>query len=1200
MAVVRRTHHDDRVPAEDLVGRERELSQLRSSLENSWAGRGELILVAGEAGIGKTRLAEELESDALARGACVLWGRGWEEGGAPAYWPWVQIIGSYVRCHTPAAIEEDLTHVCERIARIVPEIREWLPTLPQEIPHARRTVDEADHERFRLFDAVVTFFRRATSVESLTLIFDDLHSADASTLLLLDFLVRQVRETRLFVLGTYRDEEVRTSPRVHQLLESIARRGLRLRLEGWSTHEVARYVQLLSQDTPSESLVTKIRLATEGNPLLVKEVVELFISDGRVDPQIASPYAKIPIPARPGEAIRLRLYSLSDGLRDVLDVAAVFGRHIRLSELTSLCSIPRKSMIEMLDEAVAAGLLLETSPGAYRFSHGLVREVLYEDLGPSKRMRLHRQIGEVLEEMHRSELEPYVVELAHHFVSAAPGGELAKGLEYAERAGQRAMRLLAYDEAAAHFQAAVDLVQMGGAEEHRLCDLLLGLGECLRRAGDMAGSRRTFERAAATARRLESGEALALAALGCAEVVHAPLGTDVTAVELLEEALGVLGEPDSPLRARLLARLASLLYWSDPRERRTSLGREAIALARRLADPETLAFVLREWHRAQWAPDNVAERLDAATELVKVAEAAGDVEMALGGRIWRVADLIELGDLRAADSEIDAFSRSAQELRHPYYSWAVPMWRATHSLLAGRLEEAERLAQEAFTLGRRAHPEAFDAFGVQLTLLRREQGRLDEIEPFIRSFADRTPDAPTMRAGLANMYAQLERLEDTRREFEHLASNNFTDLPADMNWLICLALATEACAILGDAPRAALLHEMLLPYASRVVVVGWGIACYGAVAHYLGLLASTMRRWKDAATHFEVALQMHSAMGAKAFVARTQRAYGEMLWAQGRRTKGLELLAQGARTYRDLGMTYLAGRASARLKELRGQGRVATGSRAPTTRARAARTAATRRPPGSRGELVRGRYELIDVVAKGGQGVVIRARDRVHDRPVALKVRRARSAAARESVLREARVLFEARPHPHLPLLREDFFDSGRYYLVMDWVEGTTLEELLQRDAGHGLSLDVILPYLEHVAVALDHLHAHRPPIVHKDVKPANIVITTEGLAVLVDFGLAHRTDRIKDRGSGTVGYRAPELAGGADPTPQADVFGLAATIFASLTGSPPAPGESRRWRELARRLPSHGEAMLRRSLTVDPSRRPLHASELVASLAAP
>lgn len=249
-------------------------------------------------------------------------------------------------------------------------------------------------------------------------------------------------------------------------------------------------------------------------------------------------------------------------------------------------------------------------------------------------------------------------------------------------------------------------------------------------------------------------------------------------------------------------------------------------------------------------------------------------------------------------------------------------------------------------------------------------------------------------------------------------------------------------------------------------------------------------------------------------------------------------------------------------------------------------------------KLIRGRYEPLEVVGRGGQGEVLRALDRRHDRQVALKIRAVRSDGEREQLLQEARILLSLRPHPGLPLVRQDFFVGRRHFLVMDWVEGTTLARLLDERGDPGLPFSSVLGCLAQVAGALDHLHGHDPPVVHRDVKPANLILTPERQVVLVDFGIAQRGGEPGRPATGTRGYQAPELASGAAPTPAADVYSLAATAFALLTGAPPE-GTRSGWEGVPVAGLGAIERAIRRGLSTHPARRPASAGEFVEQLRA-
>lgn len=250
------------------------------------------------------------------------------------------------------------------------------------------------------------------------------------------------------------------------------------------------------------------------------------------------------------------------------------------------------------------------------------------------------------------------------------------------------------------------------------------------------------------------------------------------------------------------------------------------------------------------------------------------------------------------------------------------------------------------------------------------------------------------------------------------------------------------------------------------------------------------------------------------------------------------------------------------------------------------------------GELLQGRYELVEVVGRGGQGEVVRAVDHRCHRPVALKLRPGGTARERQAVLGEARVLLGVQPHPGLPLVREEFFVDDCYVMVMDWIEGMSFTDLLAEQGVPGLPYAWVLGWLREVAGTLDYLHAHRPPVVHGDVKPANLILTPDGRVVLVDFGIAGPAGSVMPQPMGTAGYAAPELVTGAPLSPAADVFSLAATTVALMTGAPP-DGTRLEGEGLSPAQAAALERGLGCALTVDPCRRPASAGALMDSLQA-
>ncbi len=405
--------------AAPFVGREAALAALTAELDAALAGRGGVVVVlAGEPGIGKTRLAEELAAQATTRGALVLWGRCWEGEGAPAFWPWVQIVRGYVQTADPAALRQEIGVGAADIAQLVPALRERLPGLPTPPPL------EPEAARFRLFDSLASFLRAAAR-RPLLLILDDLHWADAPSLALLRFAGRELEHAGPLVLGVYRHTEV---DRAHPLLATLADltrgRGRRLLLGGLDQREVASFVALVAGVAPSPELAVALHRETDGNPFFVTEVVRLLASQGRLAHAEAGPAVLTAgLPEGVKAVVAQRLGRLSDGCRRVLEVAAVLGRDFDLRALQPASGLDPGRLLGLLEEAEAARVVgaVPRGLGRWRFAHALVREVLYEGLPAARRVRLHGRVGQALEAVYAADPGPHLAELAHHFVAAAPG-----------------------------------------------------------------------------------------------------------------------------------------------------------------------------------------------------------------------------------------------------------------------------------------------------------------------------------------------------------------------------------------------------------------------------------------------------------------------------------------------------------------------------------------------------------------------------------------------------------------------------------------------------------------------------------------------------------------------------------------------------------------------------------------------------------
>jgi class 3 adenylate cyclase len=937
-----------------LAGRETELATVTRAVDTVLGGAGALLLVAGDAGIGKTRLAEEAAVYARLHGVQVLWGRCYEAEATLPYIPFVEAIRQYVQTRPSEALRQELGYGAADVARLVSAVRQRLPDLPAAMEAGGQlSGGDPAQDRYRLFESVTAFLLNAAAVAPIMLVLDDLHWADKPSLLLLQHVARRLAGSRLLILGTYRDVEV---DRQHPLSEALMRlrreRSFeRIALRGLTLEEMtALLASAAQQDLNNDAdmpVVRALHRQSEGNPFFVEEIVRHLVETGRIFyrdgrwTSNATTIADLEIPDGVREVIGRRLSRLSADCNRALVAAAVLGREFDFAVLGDVTAMEAEALLDVIEEALAAHIIVEVrgrATATYAFSHALMRQTLYDELSVPRRQRMHLRAAQTLAAAHAAHLEPHLGELAYHFFQAGPNGDMAQAVAYARRAAERALTLLAYEEAAGHYDIALqaldyqeageDTAQRSSTERQR-CELLLALGEAQVRAGETRAANRSLLRAAGIARGLGAAEGPAAMAELLARAALAYHGTGLQAGEvdrelvgLLDETLAALDPADSSLRARVLARLAQELYYSDSAERSRSLSREAVAMAERLGDPVVLATALRTRHTALRGPGSVHERLAVSTEILRLAESSGEPELVLRSRLRRLVDLLEQGDIEGADADIAVYAAEAESLRQPYYCWHTTILRAMRAAFDGRYAEAAALSDQARTLGRPGQTDLADAYhSVQLMAISFERGALAELVPPFTTLVKRYRAMPAWRSALALILAETGDIAAARCEFELLAAHDFTDLPADGNWLLSVAFLAQTCVILDDARRAALLYDLLLPCAHRNVVIARAIACYGSVSRLLGLLAMTMRRWQEAIRHFEQALAKNTAMGARPYVARTCHDYAGMLLIRGLpsdRPRAQALLDQALSIAEELGMRVVVERSLALRVQMQG------------------------------------------------------------------------------------------------------------------------------------------------------------------------------------------------------------------------------------------------------------------------------------------
>ena len=856
-----------------MIARERELTELCSRLDAVAAGAGAAALISGEPGIGKTTLADALAAEALSHGFRVVWGRCWEVIGGPPFWPWIQILRVLLdeqeRSNSEAASEIAF------IRRCIPELKPQMSEPAEPEPPDSTAQRDPEVMRFRLFEAVLRLLIAVSRAKPWLLILDDCHAADESSLRLLDFIVKQIRQTRIMLVVTYRDADIKRRPAAYEIVSGLAREAQSYPLHNLAENEVQAFVAQNAPGIDQAGLVQKLFKATEGNPFFLGEIINLLAArypGAKPDDWNTRAFE---IPDQVGAAIRRRCDLLSVSTRRVLDAAAAIGVEFDQRLLARIVESGTDLAAALLEARNFALVRADPQhPARYKFVHALFAETVSADQPPEIRAKLHLDIARALI---ADKSEP--AEIARHLLEALPGGDLAEAVDYARRAGRRAIEQLAYGDAAAYFQLALGAIENYGSPYNaEYCELMIDWAEAKTRAGNFTEAIEKSEQAAQIARNLSEPRLFARAAFGMGSLAETPGILNRKLISHLEAALEMLGDTDDGWRAMLLARLAEALQWTDQEIRRKALAHEAITLARRVGDPVMLGDVLYRMYVSIINPDSAEERLATTTEILTLIQRNPRLGLRLG--YMRMRDLLELSRIDELDREIQAYSQLADDLRQRHLGYAEAA-RAMRAMMDGRFEEAERLALEALNLGQsRGDTLAVQGYAIQLTQIRREQDRFAEMEPVINGFVVTLPDLALSRCAMALCYSELERRDDASFHFEQVAQEDFARVRRDPTWLGSMALLSEICVYLGDSARAPILYRNLLPYKGRQASLDIYVT-YGPVALYLGMLAGLLGKFDEAEAHFELALSQTARAGARPWHAHARYQYGLLLRSRG-------------------------------------------------------------------------------------------------------------------------------------------------------------------------------------------------------------------------------------------------------------------------------------------------------------------------------
>lgn len=867
-----------------IVGRVRERAVIESCIEAAARGEGQVVILEGEAGIGKSRLLAAAAATAAARGMRIAWGRAWDRNTSPPYWPWLEVLRALDGEGEAPGVAATLG-VFAGLARNADDVA------PAIDPR----------ERILLFDSVLRRLDASARDRPLLILLDDLHAADDDSLLLADFVLCRIGAARICVVAASRPLEA------HRSASAWVRSGSRLTLGGLAANEV---VELLTSHVarqagsdryvvPEAGVVARLIELTAGNPFFLQETfswLHCSSSAGRVDVRLP---AALHVPARLQGAIELRLAGLHQATRSLLRVAAVVGRVIPLELLAYLWRRRDRSppMTELLVDARSGGMLepADGSSVALQFTHDLIREHLYAECPAGPRAGIHAEIAAWTARHPEVFPSGATAAVASHLQRAGAHATPRRVADATAAAARSAFERFAFSECIRHWE---DVLRQLSAHDPRgksrwraalRAEALVGTGRALNHLSRRSDARAVLQEVIEIARRRDDARLLADAVLafggellGTMEVANLDAGPGAvfadSLAQLLREALERAGSAATVQQARLMSRLAVEQYFTSPQEERERLARQAEGIARESGDVLVLGELLCEGVVATWSPDNGPRRVALAREAISLGQVGARPSLEAAARVLTVNALIELGDADAVAAEAAAMLRLEERAPLPLFQWQVAVYRGMRALAAGDIDAAEAHFASGLQLDSGQH--AWLTYAVQMLELRVLQGRAGEMRDtvgLIKAIADRYPAMGYLQTMVAYLYLHVGDAETAAAYFDRAEAGGFAGFRRDITFVTALVRAGEVAVALRREAAVAALFEQLLPYASQFSLATYGGCTLGAVERTLGSLAAAAGRGAKAELHLRRAIAANAAMGCWLWVVHAQLDLADVL-----------------------------------------------------------------------------------------------------------------------------------------------------------------------------------------------------------------------------------------------------------------------------------------------------------------------------------
>jgi DNA-binding SARP family transcriptional activator len=856
-----------------FVGRERAMETAMAARSRVHEERRQaLVVITGEPGIGKTRLAAEIASSCAAHGDLVLYGRCDEEPLSP-FQGFRQAFSRVVRYPGGQQALGDIGPLVGSLRQVVPDLAGSAPVTEHRTPAG------AEAELFQSFEAVVSFVQAMADRRPLVLVLEDLQWADTPALSLLEHLLRAPMAAPVLIIGTYRNTQFDQKSWIAESLVGLRRTAdvERVDLVGLSpTKSLTLFESAVGSAVgPGGADQLSLRAYTGGNPFFLQELAsEMAAGTSSLELSLApNMYRSSSVPERLRELVHWRLVKLSEPCKRVLSIASLMGLHFQVDILMASCDYDEAVVLAVLDEAQSAGVIVEVTEEAdhYRFVHDLVRQTLDAELGSARRIRSHYRIAQVLEERFGTDTAR-LSEIALHYFHGIAAGSVERAVVYSRLAGEAALRNVSYDAAVQHLgrALAVSSVHTPDNSDGR-CDLLLLLAEAQVKSGQLVEADETYAEAFERGVMLDRVDVMASAALGYGGILPAGVEPNARGQGFLRTVLTRLDPTAYRPRALALGRLAHWGHFSQPRPERRRLGDQAVEFAGMSGDPGTLATVLEYRYWSLCGPDEVDHQVASARRIQRIGRELDDPEVILRGLKCELHATFEGGDFSAADGLARRMADLAEQVKQPEYVRLGFMWDSLVAGIEGRFTDAERSATDAFTIFRQSGHSQVGAIGVGLSLTWLWlQGRMGELAPMLE--AGQTGRSSTGEQALKAWVASEVGLLDTARSIlAGLTPEMVAAEDRNFHWWFMMAGLSHASCNLGDERWAEALYEMIAPFAAHNCRVGQA-TFLGCAPYYLGSLALVAGRPKQAVDHLDQALVRHRAMHAAPFVELTKQA----------------------------------------------------------------------------------------------------------------------------------------------------------------------------------------------------------------------------------------------------------------------------------------------------------------------------------------